>query len=111
MNDPEQLIETFRKMQLHCNVLEDLDPIGDMNNASKLREVLRNEAYILAITAEKNRALGEELRKVRQAQGNLARENTEMQKRNTEMRQRTQKLDHEVGDLRAKLYEIEFDTY
>ena len=52
-------------MKTHCNFLTDLDSLGDMNNAKKLREVIQNEAYILAITAEKNRNLEQELRNVK----------------------------------------------
>ena len=52
-------METFRKMQLHCDVLADLDSLGDMNNAAKLREVIQNEAYVLAMTVERNRGLME----------------------------------------------------
>ena len=51
-------------MQLHCDVLQDLDSLGDMNNAGKLREVIQNEAYVLAITVERNRALADQLRQV-----------------------------------------------
>ena len=58
-------VELFRKMKTHCNFLTDLDSLGDMNNAKKLREVIQNEAYILAITAEKNRNLEQELRNVK----------------------------------------------
>ena len=64
-------IELFRKMRLHCNFLNDLDSLGDMNNAKKLREVIQNEAYILAITAEKNRNLEQELKKVKSTANQL----------------------------------------
>ena len=46
-------LNLFKKMQLHCNFLKDLDSLGDMNNSEKLREVIQNEAYIFAISSEK----------------------------------------------------------
>ena len=52
-------------MRAHCNFLTDLDSLGDMNNTTKLRDVIQNQAYILAITAEKNRNLEQELRSVK----------------------------------------------
>lgn len=52
-------------MRTHCNFLSDLDSLGDMNNAKKLREVLQNQSYILAITAEKHRNLEMELKDVK----------------------------------------------
>ena len=33
-------IELFRKMRTHCNFLEDLDSLGDMNNAKRLRDLI-----------------------------------------------------------------------
>ena len=48
---PEAMLELFHKMRTHCDFLTDLDSLGDMTNAEKLRDVLQNEAYILAITA------------------------------------------------------------
>jgi len=33
-------IELFRKMRIHCNFLTELSSLGDMNNATKLRDVL-----------------------------------------------------------------------
>ena len=48
---PEAMLELFYKMRTHCNFLADLDSLSDMNNAEKLRDVIQNEAYILAITA------------------------------------------------------------
>ena len=48
---PEAMIELFYKMRTHCSFLTDLDSLSDMNNAEKLRDVIQNEAYILAITA------------------------------------------------------------
>ena len=50
-------------MQAHCNFIEEMDSISDMNNLEKLRDLVQNEAYILAITAEKNKNLTKELKK------------------------------------------------
>lgn len=33
-------IELFRKMRTHCNFLDDLDSLGDMNNAKRLRDLI-----------------------------------------------------------------------
>ena len=74
-NNPNSTIELFRKMQTHCNFLSDFDSIGDMNNANKLREVIQNEAYILAIMAEKNRNLEQELKKCKCTANQLQVEN------------------------------------
>ena len=57
------MVTLFRKMQKYSNFTSDLEPLTDMNNVKKLRDLVKNEAYILAITAEKNRRLNDELRK------------------------------------------------
>ena len=49
-------IELFRKMQKHCNFIDDME-LEDMNDAVKLREVIQNLSYLLAITAQKNDTL------------------------------------------------------
>ena len=36
----DSAIELFQKMRKHCNFLSDLDSLGDMNNAQKLRDVI-----------------------------------------------------------------------
>ena len=40
---------------MHSEFTQDLDSLVDMNNAEKLRDVVQNEAYVLALTAERNR--------------------------------------------------------
>ena len=32
-------------MQAHCNFIEEMDSISDMNNLEKLRDLVQNEAY------------------------------------------------------------------
>ena len=61
--DFNSMVTLFRKMQKYSNFTSDLEPLTDMNNVKKLRDLVKNEAYILAITAEKNRRLNDELRK------------------------------------------------
>lgn len=51
-NNPEKVVQHFRKVQKHCDMLAGLDSIGDMNKADKLRQVIQNEAYVLAIVSE-----------------------------------------------------------
>ena len=56
-SETTKALELFRKMRTHCDFLSELDSLGDMNNAGKLREVIKNEAYVLAIQVQKNNAL------------------------------------------------------
>ena len=46
-------------MRHHCDFMEEIDSLEGMNNAKKLREVIKNEAYILAMTVEQKKALAE----------------------------------------------------
>lgn len=55
----EGMIEMFQKMRHHCDFMEEIDSLEGMNNAKKLREVIKNEAYILAMTVEQKKALAE----------------------------------------------------
>ena len=101
---PNSTIELFRKMQTHCNFLSDLDSLGDMNNANKLREVIQNEAYILAITAEKNRNLEQELRNVKSSANQL-------KVKTHKIEENSQQLVNKLTEAESKLYDIDFDTY
>ena len=64
-SNPNQIVQLFRKMQTHCDFLKEMDSLADMNNQQKLRELIQNEAYILAIMAEKNKSLIKELKKAK----------------------------------------------
>lgn len=52
----------FQKMRYHCDFMEDIDSLEGMNNVNKLRDVIKNEAYILAMTVEQKKALTEQLK-------------------------------------------------
>ena len=79
-NNPEAMLELFHKMRTHCDFLTDLDSLSDMNNAEKLRDVIQNEAYILAITAQKNKVLTDELKKQQKAMNLLRIEQSKIEK-------------------------------
>ena len=51
-------IELFRKMHLHCNFMAEME-LSDINDVKKLRKVIQNISYVLAITAQKNDSLTE----------------------------------------------------
>jgi len=101
MDDVSALVSQLRKMQVHCNFLTDLDSIGDMNDPKKLREVIQNEAYILAILAEKNETTTLELKKAYNQNDQLRVENKRIQ---TEMEAR-------LTETKAKFLDIDFDLY
>ena len=51
-------IELFRKMQKHCNFIKDMEP-EQLNDVTKLREVIQNLSYVIAITSQKNESLND----------------------------------------------------
>ena len=66
----------FRKLQKHADFLSHMDQdLGDMNNPERLRDLIKNEAYILAITVDRNKDLDTQLkikeREAEQLQYNL----------------------------------------
>ena len=97
-------IELFRKMQTHCNFLEGMDSLGDLNNAEKLRELLKNEAYILAITAEKNRAMTVELQNAKTQANRLLVEQKQIISQKLS-------LEAKLDQTKSKLYDIDFEPY
>ena len=51
-------IELFRKMQKHCDFIKDMEP-EQLNDVTKLREVIQNLSYVIAITSQKNESLND----------------------------------------------------
>lgn len=106
-NVPDQFTITtnFEKMRAHFNCLSELEAThGDLSKADRLREVLRQNSFLLGLVSSKNKNMKLELNFLQRNYDRLSREKGELQSL-----QQTSKGELEVAT--AKLYDIEYDAY
>ena len=124
-------IELFRKMQQHCNFVAQLQ-IPDLNDPEKLREVIQNISYVLAITAQKNKSLTDAQKEAKGQHNKLRIENnninqlklrleSEIDKLKIELEEKVEELEkvcqereEVIEDSKgkiARLYDIDFEPY
>ena len=88
-----------------------MDSLNDMTKPEKLREVIQNQAYILAITAEKNRNMEMELKDAKAQANQLQAQTNELHVKTSQMESASSQLASSLNVVKSKLYDIEFDTY
>ena len=92
-------------MRAHFNCLSELDAThGDLNKADRIREVLRQNAFLLGLAQSKNKNMKLEMAFLQRGYDRLSRERNELQS--------THKSDkNELEVAQSKLYDIEYDFY
>ena len=80
MPDQHIITTNFEKMRAHFNCLSELEAThGDLNKADRLREVLRQNSFLLGLVSSKNKNMKLELNFLQRNYDRLSREKSELQ--------------------------------
>ena len=100
-----ELQNNFEKIRAHFDCLTELSQLhGDLNDVSKLRQVLRHSCFALGHARYGLRSLQQELKFAKSIKERLRKEKLEIQKT-------SQQHESELQQAKSKLYDIEFDCY
>jgi len=95
----------FEKIKAHFNCLRQLEGVyGDLSDAPKLREVLRQNSFLLGMQSHRNKSMEFELRFLKRNHQRLINDKQELQIAK-------KKKESELASVTAKLYDIDYDAY
>ena len=92
-------------MRSHFNCLSNIEAThGDLTNSDRLREVLRQNSFLLGLESSKNKNMQLELQTMKRSKDRLRDEKMSLEAaKNQQVAQ--------LEDAKAKLYDIDYDDY
>ena len=103
--DERLLTENFERMRSHFNCLKSLETShGSLSDAERVREVLRQNSFLLGLEQNKNKGI--------QLQLTMQKRSTErMKKEKSELLNASKNLQSELQNFKKLTYDIDFDFY
>ena len=105
VNDTHALTSMLERMRAHFNCLSQIEAThGDLTNPDRLREVLRQNSFLLGLESSKNKNMQLELQTMKRSKDRLREEKMSLE---------AAKNEHvaQLEEAKSKLYDIDFDEY